>query len=217
MKRRSAVFSSLALATLALTLAGCDVVPSRFGGETVTEERTTTEFDGVEIRGAADTTIVVGGEYAISVRAGSNTIDGVHTSVVGTTLVIDEDDVAAARRVEVTIHAPSLSSVQILGAGTIDISGVDSDKFAIVVAGAGDVTAQGRTGSLVAIVAGTGEIDARQLLAADATARLAGVGTIKVAASATLKAELSGVGEIRYVGDPSVTSQVSGVGSITRD
>jgi len=217
MERRTAVVSSLAVASLAVALTACDIVPSNFSGETVTENRTAVAFDAVEIRGAADTTITVGPEYSITVRAGSDTIDDVRTSVQGSTLVIDEDDVATARRVEIAIETPSLTSVQILGAGSIDVTGIDSDKFAIVIAGAGDVTAQGSTRSLVAIVAGTGEIKATELLAADANVRLAGVGAIRVAASSTLEAELSGVGEIHYVGDPSVTKNVSGVGTIAQD
>ncbi len=214
MERRTAVISSLAVASLAVALAGCDVTPSNFSGGVITENRATTSFDAVEIRGAANVTIVAGEDYAITVTAGDRTIGDVNTSVIGTTLVIDENRVTSAGKVDITLHAPTIRSVQILGAGNIDITGIDTDEFALVVAGAGDITAAGRADSVVALIAGTGKIDTFGLAARDATVRLNGVGEIRVAASGTLDAELNGVGEIVYSGDPVVTSKLAGVGNI---
>ncbi len=216
MERRAIVLSSLAVVALAGALVGCDPISQRFAGDTVVETRTTDTFDAIEIRGAVDTTIVAGEAYSITIRAGDKVVGDVHTSVIGTTLVIDEEHVGSAGRVEVVVHAPTITSVQILGAGTVDISGIDTPQFAIALAGTGEVKAEGRAGTFVAVVGGTGSIDSLPLLADHVTARLAGVGSIKVAASVTLDAELTGVGEIRYSGDPVVTSHVTGVGEINR-
>ncbi len=215
MKRTTAAAASIATLALTASLAGCKVVPGSFNGTPVTEDRTVTAFDSIELRGLGDITVVAGQELSLSVRADRSAIAGVRTSVEGTTLVITEDDKANSERVEIVVHAPTLSSVEVLGAGTITVTGLDVERFAIAVAGAGDATVSGRATTVVAALSGAGSIDASALKGTDVTARLAGVGSLSLDASDTLDAELSGVGEITYTGDPVVTSKVSGLGEIS--
>jgi hypothetical protein len=214
MKRTTAVVASIATLALTASLAGCKVVPPSFKGTPVTEDRTVTAFDSIELRGVGDITVVAGEELSLSVRADESAIAGVRTSVEGTTLVISEDDKASSERIEIVIHVPTLSSVEVLGAGTITVTGLDVERFAIAVAGAGDATVSGRATTVVAVLTGVGSIDASALAGTDVTARLAGVGSLSLNASRTLDAELGGVGDITYTGDPVVTSKVSGVGEI---
>jgi hypothetical protein len=214
MKRTTAVVASIATLALTASLAGCKVVPSSFKGDPVTEERAVTAFDSIELRGLGDITVVAGEELSLTVRADKSAIAGVRTAVVGTTLVISETDKANSGRVEIVVHAPTLSSVEVLGAGSITVSGLDSERFAIAVAGAGEATISGRATTVVAVLSGAGSIDASDLKGTDVTARLTGVGELKLDASRTLDAELGGVGDITYTGDPVVTSKVSGIGEI---
>ncbi len=216
MKRTTAVVASIATLALTASLAGCKVVPTTFKGTPVTEDRAVTAFDSIELRGIGDVTVVAGEELSLSVRADESAIAGVRTSVEGTTLVINEDKKANNGRVEIVIHAPTLSSVEVLGAGTITVTGLDVERFAIAVAGAGDATVSGRATMVVAVLTGVGSIDASALKGTDVTARLAGVGSLSLDASRTLDAELGGVGDITYTGEPVVTSKVSGVGEVTR-
>jgi len=214
MKRTTAAVASIATLALTASLAGCKVVPSSFKGSPVTESRAVTAFDSIELRGIGDITVVAGDALSLTVRADESAIAGVHTNVEGTTLVISEDKKADNGRVEIVIHAPTLSSVEVLGAGSITVSGLDVERFAIAVAGAGDATLSGRANTVVAVLSGAGSIDASALTATDVTARLTGVGSLSLNASQTLDAELGGVGDITYTGDPVVTSKVSGVGKI---
>ncbi len=215
MKRTTAI-ATLAIVALAASLAGCDVVPTRFKGTPITEERTVTAFDSIELRGVGDVTIVAGDDFSLSIRADESVIDGINTSVVGTTLIISEDQEASARRIEIVIHAPTLSSVEMLGASSIRVTDLATDRLAVAIAGAGDITVSGQTTTLIAVLSGAGSIDTTGLQATDVTVRLSGVGSISVAAARSLDAELNGVGEITYEGDPSITSKVSGVGKISR-
>ena len=214
MKRTTAAVASIATLALIASLAGCKAVPNSFKGEPVTENRAVTTFDSIELRGVGDITVVAGTELSLSVRADKSAIAGVRTSVEGTTLVISEDNKAADGRVEIVIHAPTLSSVEVLGAGSITVSGLDVERFAIAVAGAGDATISGRATTVVAVLSGAGSIDASGLNGTDVTARLTGVGSLSLNASTTLDAELGGVGDITYSGEPVVTSKVSGVGQV---
>jgi hypothetical protein len=212
MKRTT--IAAATIVALTLTLAGCNVTPASFKGTPVTQSRAVTAFDSIELRGVGDVTVVAGEALSLSVRANSATIDGVRTSVEGTTLVISEDDKAASGRVEIVIHAPTVSSIEVLGAGSITVTGLDVDRFAVAMAGAGDATVSGRAKTVVAVLTGVGSIDASALMGTDVTARLSGVGSLSLAASSTLDAELGGVGDITYTGDPVVTSKVSGVGQV---
>jgi hypothetical protein len=215
MKRTTAVVASVATLALTASLTGCKVVPESFNETPVTEDRAVTAFDSIELRGLGDITVVAGQELSLSVRADRSAIAGVRTSVEGTTLIITEDDKANSGRVEITIHAPTLSSIEVLGAGTITVTDLDVERFAIAVAGAGDATVSGRATTVVAVLSGVGSINASALKGTDVTARLTGVGSLSLDASRTLDAELGGVGDITYTGDPVVTSKVSGVGEIT--
>ena len=214
MKRTTAAVASVATLALVASLAGCKVVPNSFKGDPVTENRTVTTFDSIELRGVGDITVVAGDALSLSVRADKSAIAGVRTNVEGTTLVISEDTKATDGRVEIVIHAPTLSSVEVLGAGSITVSGLDVERFAIAVAGAGDATVSGRATTVVAVLSGAGSIDASGLTGTNVTARLTGVGSLSLNASKTLDAELGGVGDITYSGDPVVTSKVSGVGQV---
>ena len=214
--QRTTVAATLAIIALAASLSACDAVPSRFKGTPVTQERAVTEFDSIELRGVGDITIVAGEDFSLSIRADESVIDDINTSVVGTTLLISEERAAASSRIEIEIHAPTLSSIEMLGAGSITVTGLDTDRLAVAIAGAGDVTVSGQSPTLIAVLSGTGEIVTTGLEAEDVTVRLSGVGSIAVAATRSLDAELSGVGEITYTGDPSVTSKVSGVGQIAK-
>ncbi len=212
--KRATPIATIAILALAASLAGCDVVPTRFKGTPVTEERPATGFDAIELHGASDVTVVAGDDFSLSIRADSSIIDDIHTSVVGTTLVISQDHKASVRRVEIVIHAPTLSSLEMLGAGSITVTGLAANRFTIAIAGAGDVTVSGDATTVVAVLSGAGSIDTTDLRGTDVTVRLSGVGSIAVAALRSLDAELSGVGEIKYEGDPTVTSKISGIGEI---
>ena len=215
MQRKTAA-ATLGILALAASLTACEAVPARFKGNPVTEERDVTAFDSIEVRGVGEITIVAGDDFALSVRADESDIDHINTSVVGTTLVISEDHAASSSRIEIEIHAPTLSSIEMLGAGDITVTGLETDRLAVAIAGAGDIAVSGQATTVVAVLSGAGEIDTTGLEAKDVTVRLSGVGSIRVAASRSLDAELSGVGEITYTGDPSVTSKMSGVGQISR-
>jgi hypothetical protein len=114
--QRTTAAATLGILALAASLSACDAAPARFDGTPVTEDRAVTEFDSIEVRGVADVTIVAGEDFSLSVRADESAIDNILTSVVGTTLLVSEERGASSSHIEIVIHAPTLSSVEILGA-----------------------------------------------------------------------------------------------------
>jgi hypothetical protein len=75
----------------------------------------------------------------------------------------------------------------------------------------------GTVDEVTAVLVGAGTLDLRDLVATDATAQLAGTGTIRVDATSALDATLSGTGTIRYCGHPTVTMRNTGTGTVVSE
>jgi len=209
-------FAATAVAAAALAVSGCGISGIPLDGDTSTEVRSVDTFESIELKGAAEVVVVVGGRQTVEVVADTAVQKYVKTTVSDGELVIDTDygwrwgDID----VDIRISVPSLDSFDLKGAGNIVIRGIDSDTFAFSLTGAGDVNIAGTAEDVTIKLAGAGGIDAYDLIAEDVVARLSGAGQISVTATDTLDATLSGVGSIDYDGDPAVTSKISGVGSI---
>lgn len=202
------------VAFAAVGLAGCGVADR---ADLTTQRRPSTPFDSIELRGYGDVTVTVGEDYDLVVRAREGDLDRIHTRVQDGTLVLSEDPKVGDGDVSFEISVPSLQSFEMLGAGTVHISGVYGPRFAIAFGGAGEVTVVGEATDVVVILTGAGTIDATGLKGTHVTARLDGVGTVDVWATSRLEAHLNGVGQIQYSGNPPVVeSDVDGLGSIER-
>jgi hypothetical protein len=207
---------SLALPALAAIVGGCaaDSGPER------TESRAVETFHAIELRGAAQMQVEVGKGPALSITAGERVLQGTSSQVRDGVLVVLVRERGgwfqrgpAARLV---VHAPTLDSVHISGAGDFTLNDVSGEKLAIVVEGAGKLEANGTVRTLSARIDGAGNVDLGRLAAADAQVAVNGAGKLDVQATGTLNAEVNGVGSIAYAGNPQkVVSAVHGVGSIS--
>jgi hypothetical protein len=199
-----------------IALTGCSFVNADLSGEIVTDTRLSEPFTGVRLEGVGDITVVAGDTYTVQITADSALTDGVTTRIDDGILVIDENWSFRVRspRIDVYVTVPSLESVSLAGVGDFMISGVDTEVFDVSLAGTGDITVAGQADEVSIRVAGTGDVNARELEGRDVVARVAGVGDITVSASHTLDASVAGIGDIVFVGNPAVTSSVRGIGSV---
>lgn len=205
---------AFALVAAAL-LAGC-------GGSsrgTATEQRPTDAFHSVELRGAAEVTVEVGPASSLTLTGSPDALREVETSVLNGMLHIDRKrhwyEFGGGGRLKLHITAPDLNAFAVQGAGDVDIRGVTGDAFAVVLSGAGEVSATGSVQALNARINGAGKMDLSGLTAVDATVYLNGAGELTVNVTGSLEAELNGVGNIRYAGNPQkVEPQINGVGRI---
>jgi hypothetical protein len=118
-------------------------------------------------------------------------------------------------RLSLRITTPDLNAFAVQGAGDVEIRDASGDALAVVLSGAGEVSATGAVQSLNARINGAGDMDLSKLSAVDATVYVNGAGELSVNVSGTLEAELNGVGNIRYSGNPQkVEPQINGVGRI---
>lgn len=191
---------------------------ARGSGVTATEGRDLPPFTGVDLAGSNTVTVRLGTPQAVVVRADDNLISAVTTTVESGTLRIGaRGSYSTQNPMSVSVTVPSLTSVTLSGSGSITVE-VSGRKLAVSVPGSGTVRASGTVVQVIATLGGSGNLELRDLVARQATARIDGSGQIRVHATRSLVAAIAGSGVIRYSGNPSsVTSNVTGSGSVTRE
>lgn len=127
-------------------------------------------------------------------------------------------ELTASNSGNATIEAMRGKDLQLTAAGTgnLLLKQLAYDSVNAELAGSCNVTLSGTATRLQARISGTGTIDAADLAAKEAAARLSGSGEIRVHASQKLDARLSGAGRIAYRGKPALKLSVTGAGSIDR-
>jgi hypothetical protein len=189
---------------------------SRGSGVAAAQTRNVPAFTSVDLAGANNVVIHVGGEQKVVVRADDNLLGRVTTGVRDGRLVIGSTGSFSARSpMRVDIAVPSLDSVTLSGSGVVIVDGLHATTFTVEVPGSGVLRVSGTADRLDATLGGSGDVDLQGLVAHDATAVVAGSGRVQVHASRSLDATVSGVGAIYYSGNPSKVAQsITGTGSI---
>lgn len=113
--------------------------------------------------------------------------------------------------------AGSYFSLNVKGAGDVEIDELYTENFESSVSGAGDLTVKSGSVNFASFnVAGAGDVDAFGLQVKKMKARLSGAGDIEVSASESIDATINGAGSINYKGNPTVQSDINGIGSIEK-
>jgi hypothetical protein len=186
-------------------------------GTAATQTRDVPPFTSVDLAGANNVVVHVGGKQSVVVHADDNLAGRVTTAVRDGGLVIGGTGSFTTRSpmsVEVTV--PSLNSVTLSGSGVVTVDGLHATHFTVDVPGSGVLHVSGTAGRLKATLGGSGDVQLQNLVARDVAALVAGSGRLQVHATRSLDATVSGVGEIAYSGNPSkVARNITGTGSIT--
>lgn len=178
-------------------------------GETVSKTYDLNDFSAIEIGGAYQLDVEVGGDYSVTLsgpeeemaRAEAVVRDG--TLTLGTKKRIrgvrhhgDHESVLAV------VTMPALDRLSVSGVVDANITDVDAGAFRVNLSGVGEVTIEGRCGALDARVSGVGELNASELECRTADVSLSGMGEASVYAREAATAEVSGMGEINIYGSP---------------
>ena len=217
----AAVTAAFILATLAVVLLVRGAGPSSPGiqgsGIAAAQTRTVAGFSRLDLTGSNNVTVVVGAPQSVVVRADSNLISHVTTQVVGGTLVIGDTGSFTRRApMSVEVSVPSLTALNLSGAGQISVTGINVPRLAVTVSGSGLLSAAGTATQLDVTLSGDGQAQLFQLTARDVHAVVTGSGLIQVNATTSLDAAVPGTGAIVYSGNPPrVTTSVTGTGAVT--
>jgi hypothetical protein len=187
-------------------------------GIAATQTRELPPFDAVELAGSNTVAISVGGKQSVVVHADDNLLDRVTTRVKGGKLVIGNAaggfSTKGPMSVEVTV--PAVNELTLGGSGTIRAEGVDADVLTVELYGSGGVRASGRAHRVDVRLAGSGDVQLRELVADDVKAIVNGTGSVAVHATESVDASVPGTGSIVYAGNPArVRKSVTGIGSVT--
>ena len=192
---------------------------SQGSGIAATEVRELPSFAGVELAGANNVHVSVGGKQAVVVHADDNLLDHVVTDVHDGVLVItNRGSVKTATPMRVDVTVPALDTVNLSGTGSVNVDGVRADELTIRVPGSGTLTANGSVERLDAGLDGAADVELGDLVARHVAATLGGTGELRVHATDSLDATVSGAGAIFYAGHPrNVTQSVTGTGTIAAE
>ena len=233
------LFVTLALIGLAwLPLAG-EATAATGSGKLATETRALPDFQAIELSGSMDLKVRQGSPQSVQVQADDNLVSQVLTEVEGDTLVIKTrpgHSMRSRQPLLVTVGAPYLAGVDMLGSGDVWVQGIKGERFelqlsgsgdarlselalrtlTVGLAGSGDITAQGRCDDAQLSIAGSGDLSLADLVTLRTTVSIAGSGDARVHATQAVTASIAGSGEVNYSGNPgSVKSNVAGSGSVT--
>ena len=195
----------------AMLVAAAVLAGSAEAGETVSRTYELRDFSAIEIGGAYELDVSVGGDYSVRLDGPEDEMARAEVAVEDGALVLSSRKHRGDRDgVRASVTMPALDRLSVSGVVDADIRGVDAGAFKITLSGVGEVDIQGRCHALHARVSGVGELDAKSLECATADVSLSGMGEASIYAREAAKAEVSGMGEINIHGSPKTVDKRGG-------
>lgn len=211
-------------------------------GKVVSETRTTSSYDAINISGFFDVDLVAGKEGKITIAGEQNIISAIVVEVVENTLKIYVKKginlrPSTGKKVEIVVPFEKISELNLSGSGditaqnpikndkfTAKLSGsgdldlnVISNSFDFSLSGSGDIKLKGNSDNILIKLSGSGDIEASNLKSKNADINVSGSGDVAVNCNESLTARVSGSGDIKYTGNPEKRDvKVSGSGSISK-
>jgi len=173
----------------------------------VKETHQVTNFDKIEIVGVYELDVEVGPDFSVRTSGAAKEVEDLKVFVRGDTLVLDNNKkktrkIKNKHAILATITLPSLEGVEIVGVGTGEMKGINSETFDLEVSGVGEIDFAGVCGSLRAEVSGVGSFSTEDLKCEDVKAEISGVGEFTVYASESADVSAMGIGQVEVVGNP---------------
>jgi hypothetical protein len=183
------------------------------------ESRHVSGFDEVELRGAGNLSIEQTGSESLTVEAEEDVLPKLTTEVVNDRLIIGPKPGTTVRTtapINYKLTVEALNALEVSGAGDVEAEGINTDRLAVTIGGAGNVKAGGEADKQEIDISGSGAYRAENLESKEAKIGVSGAGSAIVNASERLDATVSGAGSVEYVGDPTVKQDVSGAGRVSK-
>ena len=191
-----------------------------FSGTAFADEqvRQLPEFDSIKSRSAFNIVIDAGQPQSVTIKGSEKFTSRIVTEVVDRELIIsykEKNSFRISDDMQVIIKISDLRKLKIEGAGLTKINNINNDNFSVAYEGAGMLVMTGKTKNLSLNAQGVGMIEAKNLIADQASVNVEGVGSVSVYAKDKLSASVQGIGSLTYYGKPkSLSKSVDGIGSI---
>lgn len=209
----------IGLMVMALAVSACDTNLNdlKGSGNVKTETREVSGFTGVKLQAIGDMTITVGEDESLVIAAEDNILEKITSKVSGGVLEVGFDggfNIVPTKSIRYTITVPSLDKLEIEGAGSVHVSGVDSDRLRVKIDGAGDITITGKAADQDITINGTGSYNGFDLESDTVKVDINGAASVNVNAADELTVNIDGAGSVIYTGDPHVKPTINGLGTI---
>jgi hypothetical protein len=186
-------------------------------GKLLKEKRNLGSFNSISTEGAFDIEVVCQKPQEVEVGGDDNILPLVSTEVSNNVLhVRNLRNYSTSEPLTLRISVLDLIAINSSGAGTIEVSGLNNDRFEIDVNGAPTIKASGETKALKIDANGAGNIDTHKLRAARVDVDSKGVSAVEVYAREQLDVTVSGPSHVTYRGNPVVNKTVQGPGSVEK-
>ncbi|WP_158563207.1 head GIN domain-containing protein [Chitinophaga silvatica] len=236
-------FPRISLALLALVnLTSCDIAQNRVkgSGNVVKEQRQISSFHQLKVLGSMDVELTQGTSTSAAVEADDNILPLIELKEEGDQLVVRIKkgyNVSNSKRMVVYLTTNEIEAASMAGSGDLKIiNKFNSDrevKFGLSgsgnitgainapavrasIAGSGDITLNGETKDLSVSIAGSGNYHGYELMAENATVKIAGSGDVDLFASVKLDAKIAGSGNVNYKGTPQISTHIAGSGTVSQ-
>jgi hypothetical protein len=223
------------LSLIILLVSGCVGTT----GDVIRVTREISNFDQVSLSTVGEVIITQGDQESLTIEAPSNVISKIESEVSGGMLDIRFERgflplIPPPRVLRYNLTVREITGLMFSGAGTVNTSGIETERLEVILSGAGNLTIgsltaetldvrsggvgsidiAGRVTEQDIVLSSVGSYNAGDLQSQTARVKVTGAGRATVWATDALDAEISGVGSVEYYGSPSVTQNVSGVGSV---
>lgn len=229
---------------LALSLNSCiiDFDGDRIGtncirgsGPNIVEVLNMNEFDGLNLKIAANVYITQGPVFEVSVEGQANVIRELELDVRNGFWEIEFDRcIRDMDDLRIYITMTDIRELQISGSGDIygenifitddvdlRISGsgdmdlaLDADDINTTISGSGDMRLEGTADDLVLNITGSGDFYAFGLACSSADIAIRASGDAEVLVDSVLDVRITGSGDVFYKGNPAIDSRISGSGDV---
>ena len=209
----------LSVLTLLLTAAchhgmGPDIKGS---GNRQTQKRAVAPFTSISTDGAFTIEVVCQKGVSLEVEGDDNVLPLVTAEVSGNVLHLkNTKSYSVNQPVVFRISVPNLEGLSVNGAGKLDITGLDNERFEIDANGAPAINVSGSTKLIDIDTNGAAKIDTHNLRAARAVVDSKGVSKVDLGVSDQLDVTVSGPSQVTYRGDPVVNKTIHGPGKIEK-
>ncbi|MGH8560111.1 MAG: head GIN domain-containing protein, partial [Methylococcales bacterium] len=150
-------------------------------GVSASEQRSVGDFHEVVIHGGLDVDFTRDDHVSVTLSGDDNLLKLITTDVRRGVLHIGSTESYEARiPLLATLTAPSLSALEINGAGDVILHGLKEKTLTLNLNGSGDVEADGSTDELSVRISGSGNMDAKQLTTDKAVIQILGSGDMEV-------------------------------------
>ena len=233
----------IALFSLIILVGGCREIAGervKGSGHVITENRTASGFNNVDISGAIDVYVKQDSVSSVKVEADDNILEYIQVHSDGSTLEIYTENnirLKPTNKIKVYISNPQYKEIQVSGASTIrcenEITSADAidiglsgasdgrlelnaPKISVHLTGASNTSIKGKTKDFEGSASGASEIRGFDLLSENADVDASGASHIEIFASVRINGQSSGASSVNYKGNAQSSVEKSGASSVNK-